>query len=107
MDSVCSVRTFPKVRCVIETSSNLMLNSPARCKRSSRILEETYAHALAEHEDGNGERTHNFSLGNQLSSIELRHDTLQHLISDGGKHTLVVVKSEALVDFGEVFGVRT
>ena len=34
--------TFPKVRCVIDTSSNLMLNSPARWSKSARILDDTY-----------------------------------------------------------------
>ena len=38
----CVQLTFPNVRCVIDTSSSLMLNSPARCNKSARILEDTW-----------------------------------------------------------------
>jgi hypothetical protein len=42
--------TFPKVKCVIDTSSNLMLNSPARCNRSALILDDTYTHIITFHD---------------------------------------------------------
>jgi len=51
--------------------------------------------------------THHFTLGNELSSVKLRNDALQNFVSNGRKNPFVIVQAEILVNFGEVFSVRS
>jgi len=52
------------------------------------------------------EVTYHFTLSNQLSSIKLSHDALQDLVANGGENPLIVIQTETLVNFGEMFCVR-
>ena len=83
-----------------------MLNSPARWSKSSRIREETWDNVNAALKRYGGCRIHHFTLRDELCSIELSHNTLQHLISNGGENPFVVVQPKTLVDFGEMLNVR-
>lgn len=45
---------------------------------------------------------HDLSLGNELGGIKLGDNGLEHLVTNGGKNSLVVIKTEGLVDVGEL-----
>uniref|UniRef100_A0A480HAH8 Prohibitin-2 n=1 Tax=Sus scrofa TaxID=9823 RepID=A0A480HAH8_PIG len=44
-------------------------------------------------------------LGDQLGGVELGHHTLEHLVDNGGQHSLLIVQPQALVHAGQLHGV--
>ena len=46
------------------------------------------------------------TLGNELTSIKLGNNRLQHLVSDRGQYTLIIIHAESLVDLGQVLDFR-
>ncbi len=86
----------------MDTSSSLMLNSPARASRSSRIREDTCQSNSSCVMADVKVLSHHFALRNQLGSVKLSHDTLQNFIADGGENPLIIIQTEILVYFGEM-----
>lgn len=100
LDSTAAVYSLPKDSSVRDTSSRMMLKSRARSTSSLRISKETC----------NKKRnikyhtrsvimlaTNLLTLSDQLRSIELGDNALQNLVTDGGKHLLIVVQTQLAV----------
>lgn len=42
--------------------------------------------------------THHFTLRDQLASVELRNNTLEHFVDDGGEDAFVIIHAKLSVD---------
>jgi hypothetical protein len=69
------------------SQGNIIESNVEACGTTSQVLADQTGNVL--------------TLGDQLASVELSHDALQHLIDNRGQHTLIEILAQSAVDLGQ------